>query len=629
MGYGDFNLSLPDGETFSPDPKRVRELKAIMVSDPLHLSPPLDDREAWKKVAASRIGKVILNFAEEALAEDPLLYMTNELYNYTRDAKNRDRINPVMPAFRSRVSMLPIAEAIENKGRFLDQIKKDLDSLNELEHWNYPSNDDHRAHGTFVDLLSTNTAANLATTDHILGFKLGPAYREKIRKLLAKHIWKPFEAGIKSGKDIYWWVTCTHNWNSVCMSNILLAALAMKESFEERAWYLALAEKVLAYSEDGFEDSGFYTEGLGYWNYGFSHYILGAELIRAATHYQIDWLSKPEVQLMSRFGARLEIQDGLYPAFADCKSTALPTGWVLHWLNNRYDPDRKHRDTDVEINPADPPNLQNGAVLHLVLFHQVDVDKAYARDYPSYLREWFEDVQFLISRPGPESKTRMAATFKGGHNGVNHNHCDLGTFTVLMKDQELIVDPGAEEYTYRTFSEKRYHGDLLNSFGHPVPRINGDLQKPGKEDHRANYGSEFFATVEETIFSEERDYVRLDLTQAYRVEPLQKLTREFTYLRGSSEGIEVRDTVAFSEPGQFESPIITFADWTRNEDGSLTITSGDQSVRVAIQTDDGELEFSHTVIQESSTPHRLAWAFKQPVSQATLKFIITPTETDQ
>ena len=629
MGYGDFNLSLPNGETFSPDPQRVEAYKTLMIPGTVHLAPPASDREAWQKVADSRIGKHILEFAEEALSQDPLVYMTNELYEYTRTAKNRDRINPVMPAFRGRVSMLPIAEAIENKGRFLEQILKDIRALEELEHWNYPSNDDHRAHGTFVDLASTSQAANLVMTDHLHGSVLDDEVRTTIRKMVRKQIFQPFETGIKTGKEIYWWVVCDHNWNSVCMSYILQSALGLKQSDDERAWYLALAEKVLAYSEKGFEESGFYTEGLGYWNYGFAHYILGAELVRIATDGKVDWLTKPKVELTSRFGARLEIQDGLYPAFADCKSTAKPTNWVLHWLNNRIDPARTHRDTDVEIDPVDPPNLQNGAILQLVLFHQEDVDKAYARNFPSNLREWFEDVQFLISRPGPDSTTRMAATFKGGHNGVNHNHCDLGTFTVLVKDQELIVDPGAEEYTYRTFSEKRYHGDLLNSFGHPVPRINGDLQKPGKDDHRAGYGSEFFATVEETDFSEERDYVRLDLTRAYRVEPLEKLTREFTYSRGSTEKIEVVDTVAFSEPGQFESPIITFADWKQNEDGSLSITSGGQSVRVEIQTDDGELEFSHTLIQESSTPDRLAWAFKQPISQATIKFIITPIKTDE
>jgi hypothetical protein len=47
----------------------------------------------------------------------------------------------------------------------------------------------------------------------------------------------------------------------------------------------------------------------------------------------------------------------------------------------------------------------------------------------------------------------MAATFKGGHNGVNHNHNDLGTFSVAVGGKYLIYDPGAEIYTNRTFSK--------------------------------------------------------------------------------------------------------------------------------------------------------------------------------
>jgi len=36
-------------------------------------------------------------------------------------------------------------------------------------------------------------------------------------------------------------------------------------------------------------------------------------------------------------------------------------------------------------------------------------------------------------------------------------------------------------YPARTFSSRRYESDVLNSFGHPAPLVNGKLQKTGRQ----------------------------------------------------------------------------------------------------------------------------------------------------
>ncbi|MDB6028847.1 MAG: hypothetical protein JWM68_5070, partial [Verrucomicrobiales bacterium] len=48
----------------------------------------------------------------------------------------------------------------------------------------------------------------------------------------------------------------------------------------------------------------------------------------------------------------------------------------------------------------------------------------------------------------------------------------------------VLVDPGSEVYTGRTFSSNRYESDVLNSFGHDVPVVAGKLQSAGAK-HRA------------------------------------------------------------------------------------------------------------------------------------------------
>jgi hypothetical protein len=533
-------------------------------------------------------------------------------------------------AVRERMIAMTLAECVEPTGTYLALIEADLLAFKDLNTWVNPAHDDtgsnFQGETIEVDLGSGQWAMLFADIDFLLGDRLQPEIRALIRSEIDQRILTPFRQRIESGQDIYWWVTCTHNWNTVCLNCILTCALYVKEDPEERAWYLALADDLIDYSNQGFEESGFYTEGMSYWTYGFGNYVAISELVRAATDGRIDWLKEPLQRKMALYGVRMEVQSGLFPTFADSRLVFEPIEWLSHWLNNRQDSDpQRIRSTDVAFDPFFPLGEQSMTYVLLNMFHTVDGQKAYKMNYGFPAREWFNDVQFLICRPRPEAEVKMAATFKGGHNGVNHNHNDLGTFTVAIDDKYLICDPGLEIYTKRTFSQQRYHSDLLNSFGHPVPVIAGELQIPGKDEHcSGGYGSHAYATMVETAFSDDRDRVVLDLTKAYAVKSLTSLTREFIYERDSRGSIEVIDTVKYTQPESFETAFLTYANWERKDDGSLTISDGDAAVRVLVSSAEGALEFSHCIIEESATPTRLAWKITAPVQQAQVKISVHP-----
>lgn len=218
----------------------------------------------------------------------------------------------------------------------------------------------------------------------------------------------------------------------------------------------------------------------------------------------------------------------------------------------------------------------------------------------------------------------MAATFKGGHNGANHNHNDLGTFTVLLGREELLTDPGAETYTKRTFSVQRYESNLLNSFGHPVPVINGELQFPDATYHRTGYGRDAYTLVVDSSFTDDRDQVIIEMDRAYKEPTLMNLIRAFTYDRTGAGSVEVCDKVKFSEPGTFETALITYGEWDWDGQGTLRVSMAEETVRVEVSSEGGELEFAHGVIEESSTPTRLSWRFKEPVLEAEVRFRVVP-----
>lgn len=628
MGQGDFNFDLPEGESFAPTPERVEQFVGLLPKGPFHLGHPGSNRDAWEPIRAHEAGQRILADAHEAANLTPLPLVTDAIYEQCLDDGSPAPMNAVAPLVRMRMALLPLAECLEPSGQHLEQIEQDIVHTLGLRSWIHPNNDTDRStydgQTIFNDLSSLHTASLLVAADYLLGDQLQAETRAGIRREVRRRALTPFRQRIESGKDIYWWVTVTHNWNSVCLLETVACALALEEDARDRAWYVAAAGDLIRYSEKGFTESGFYTEGTSYWAYGYGCYVTLAELVRAATGGKVDWLTRPLAQGVADFGRRMEVQDGVYPTFADCRRNVDLPDWLLHWMNNRRDPARTKRDTVTPIDNLSGNPFRSAQTALLVLFHQVDVRAAYAVEQGSRLRDWWEDEQFLICRPRPEADVRLASTFKGGDNGVNHNHNDLGTFTVLLGERELLTDPGAEVYTERTFSAQRYEGALLNSFGHPVPVVAETLQPPEVGEYTVGVGGDIRCALVETRFSDDEDCVVLDLTGAYRVASLQQLTRAFTHCRQGEGHVEVVDTVQFSQPEAFETALITYAWWALQDDGAVHVSDGDACLEVTVSSDDGDLSFDHSVIEESSTPTRLCWRFDKPVAQASVRMQIKP-----
>ncbi|NIL99269.1 MAG: heparinase, partial [Planctomycetales bacterium] len=111
-----------------------------------------------------------------------------------------------------------------------------------------------------------------------------------------------------------------------------------------------------------------------------------------------------------------------------------------------------------------------------------------------------------------------------------------------------LVDPGSETYTARTFSGRRYESDVLNSFGHPVPRVAGNLQLSGRQAA---------AEVLKTEFTEQTDTIVLDLRKAYAAGQLRKLQRTFIFSRQQRGRLTVVDEAQFDNPQDFGTALIT------------------------------------------------------------------------
>lgn len=74
-------------------------------------------------------------------------------------------------------------------------------------------------------------------------------------------------------RKMNWWLNGRENWNAVCTDNMLTAALSLlKDSIDRSLFVDAAIRSVDSYLES-FEEDGYCSEGMGYWNYGFGHHL--------------------------------------------------------------------------------------------------------------------------------------------------------------------------------------------------------------------------------------------------------------------------------------------------------------------------------------------------------------------
>jgi hypothetical protein len=228
---------------------------------------------------------------------------------------------------------------------------------------------------------------------------------------------------------------------------------------------------------------------------------------------------------------------------------------------------------------------------------------------PDTIRSWFDKAGVLICRPQQGSSSNMAVALKGGNNSEHHNHNDLGSFVVLCGKQLMLLDPGPEVYTARTFSKQRYESDLLNSWGHSVPVVAGKLQRTGAQAR---------AEVMDSAFTEESDTLRLDLRSAYDCPELKRLERTFSYIRVGTGALTVHDDVVFETPQSFGTALITTGDVKQVSPGTLLISNGEEKQTVEIDCGGSSFSIRIEQITEDSSikPTRIGIELDGPVTAA-------------
>ncbi len=601
----------------APDPSRVQQVAAMLEARPTGVGVPADDRGAWAELAAMPGFAGVVKRAEDAM-NTPLPEQPDELYLQFSKTGDRNNWQRVAGQRRGRIDDLTLGECLEDQGRFLPALRETIVALCAEPTWVMPAHDgkltNFKGEAIDIDLASSAVGWNLATVDWLLGDRLGAETRQLIREHVMRRVIEPYRAMASDQQPRNWWMTTTNNWNAVCLAGVTGAALAVLPDRDDRAFFVVAAEDYSKNFLKGFTPDGYCSEGIGYWNYGYGHYLLLAETIAQATSGGVELQLRPEALAPATFGSRTEIDHNVFPAFADCGLGSRPSARYMAFLERKL---------GLAAHPALRQEIAgpSGSLFEVCLLSFPNT--ATAAPDPTHeaegigLRSWFNDAGILLCRPADTAATRMAVGLKGGHNGEHHNHNDVGSYVVVVGKVAVLLDPGSETYTARTFSSRRYESKLLNSYGHPVPVVAGKLQKPGAAAKGEVLASEF---------SDQRDLYRISLASCYEVPELTKLDREWVYDRAGEGSLTVTDTVAYSSPQAFETALITLGGWRETGPQQLLAWDYDEAVEVTIDTGGLPYELATEQIVENAQakPYRLGIKLSQPVTTATVKVSIKP-----
>ena len=608
--FGSPKQNAPDPEIFTET-----EIREAMPSVPWSFVPPVTDRKFWDKYGkGSAYLQNITKRAYGHLKKMPVAPTVAEYMKYYTDEKKygRDYETLLFAPYRSVLFDLLVGYCVSyDTQAFLPAIQEMLKTYCEIP-WSNPNFDRKqyavKRTGFPLELISTSNGAFLASAAYVLRPVLEPELYRELQKEIDLRIVSSFERLLVKPYYGEGWIRgAGGNWTAVCLGGITVALAAADIDPARRAKLLTRCANHMDYYISGFNGEGYTSEGFDYWSYGHGYFLLADTLFLQASKGKIDLIRRiPGAYKATMYPYHILISDRIAPAYADCTVFAKCAPVMLDWCNYLLNHAQKTPEKLAHL---------NGFLIPVVNSAREKVRLPAVTEY--------EKAQVWILRPGEAENVRFGVSFKGGYNLEGHNHNDIGSYVVVQgKDGIIAVDPGAEVYNWRTFSKQRYESRLLNSYGHSVPVIDGQLQ-PASRDARA-------AVAEKQLTGGAHDRVVLDLRKAYTVPGIRSLTRAFDYFRKDSGMFRVTDAFEFDAPQKFETAMIYIGKLSGLPGKNLTVEYNGEKMALSVEHSDGEVEMFTEEIKENVRSkvkvYRLGIRFRKPVAKGFIRLTFTPME---
>ncbi len=494
-----------------------------------HPYPAWSEREAWEAVPGDIRSAVV----ERAEADQKVGWKTllaTTFLDFKRNG-NRSRFEADSFGRRSILQRLILAECLEGKRRFVDDIANGVWLICEETFWGAPAHLGAQKAGVglpdvsepIIELFSAETAQLLAWTKYLLAPELdrvSPLINTRIKIETERRMLKP----ARERNDFTWMglgrrkqESRLNNWNPWINSNLLVANLILEDDpalrIEET---VRIARSVDAYWNDYWPDAA-EEEGPGYYSRSVLSLFEVLWTLESATGNATSIFANPFIDAMGRFILNAHIAGDDYVAYGDAHRKAAPSGDVLYRFGKAV------HDSELEAFGAlyaarDGWNAKGPGLANALKEDLTSLSRSIpavleaneirgARQQDILVRDaWYPQFGLMTAREKAGTTDGMYVAVLASNNGRSHSHNDTGNFVIYLDGQPLAIDVGVEAYTAKTFSPDRYSIWTMQSAYHNLPTVGGVMQHTGVEYEAANRKYET---------NEEQAVVSFDIASAY------------------------------------------------------------------------------------------------------------------
>ena len=463
------------------------------------------------------------------------------------------------PYFKKRnaLNALVLAECVENKGRFLDDILNGIWSLCEESAWYLPAHNSYLRNTPnlplpdvtrpIIELFACETGAQLAMFYYLLKDVLDPISPFIITRIeyeLSHRIITPYL------NEHFWWMgngdepMC--NWTIWCTQNILLTAFLTPQTDENRKRIFQKAATSIDSFLKDYDEDGCCDEGAQYYHHAGLCLFNALEILNAISQNAFSSLyEKEKIKNIAAYISNVHVSGPYYINFADCSPKAGLAG-VREFLFGK-------RTSNYNLMNLAAAHYQVQALPQLTeeinLFYRIQSIfthseiTAYHQMPLSKQDLYYASVGLFIARD-----SHYVLAVKAGDNADSHNHNDTGSVILYKDGKPFLIDVGVESYTQKTFSPRRYEIWTMQSDYHNLPTINGIMEQDG---------ASFKATDVHTSFSYKESLITMELSTAYPKSCEVESYKRQVILEKEKE-IRITDCFTSSNPCQVVLNLMTY-----------------------------------------------------------------------
>ncbi|MBD3629382.1 heparinase II/III family protein [Cyclobacterium sp.] len=460
--------------------------------------PAYSDRKAWDRLPDDLRVRTIQE-GEKFLGFDWPLVKATMYLEFTRSG-DRTKDAEVNNARRKALQSLVLAELMEGKGRFLDDIINGVFAFCEQTYWGASAHfylygfDGTIAKPTtvlpdiddpIIDLVVGDVASDLAWTFHF--FKeafdeVSPVISKRLKSEITKKVLEPFYE-----RYDFWWITGwgegrVNNWTPWVNYNILTCILLVEEDpIKQNDGIYKTMESVDLFI-NSYPDDGSCSEGPGYWAHAGGKMFDYLDLLHKNTDGAIDLFDRELIKNMGRYIYRAYISNGEhYINFADSPFRIRHNPGRIYRYGQRINDETM---VGFGVFLMDQSEFKISAIsgkLGEALENLFNVEgwQSLQGKEPLIAEYYFIDLDAVIARDEEGTDKGFYFAAKGGSNGEQHNHNDVGSFMLYYNGNPVFMDVGVGTYTRETFGPERYSIWTMQSNYHNLPVINGLGQRPG------------------------------------------------------------------------------------------------------------------------------------------------------